>query len=76
LICPKCHGEKTAKNGLKYGLSVSRRYYYHGCRHIFSVQIKPPVPRQKRFSIKREILRQIIKADIAEDKDRLVKEYE
>ena len=34
-----------------------------------------PVRPIKRFSLKKEILRQIIKTDIEEDKHRKVKEY-
>jgi hypothetical protein len=44
-------------------------------RHMFYIQIEPTTPRQKSFSPKKEIFRQIIRADIEEDKNRKVKEY-
>ena len=72
--CSRCK-DNVIKNGLKYSLSVKQRYYCYSCRHMFSIQIKPPVPRQKRFSIRRETPRQIIHTDDEEDKNRKNKEY-
>ncbi len=43
---------------------------------MFYVSIDSSVPKQKRFSVRRETLRQIIHADIEEDKLRLQKEYD
>lgn len=72
--CIRCKGH-AVKDGKKYGLTLKQRYFCHNCRHHFYIKIGQPTPKLKRFSVRRETLRQIIHADIEEDKDRKVKEY-
>ena len=75
--CPRCYNDKTIKYGLKRGLNIKQRYFWHNCRHLFYIKTGvPPVKQVRRFSVRKEIFRQIIRADIAEDKNRLVKEYD
>ena len=75
--CPRCDGDHVIKFGKKDGLTPKQRYLCHACKHMFYVKVldhKPTKP-LKRFSLKKETLRQIIHADIEEDKNRKIKEY-
>jgi transposase-like protein len=77
LFCLRCKSDHVIKNGKRYGLDVKQRYYCYNCRHMFYVPLNGTtvVKPTKRFSLRRETLRQIIHADIEEDKHRVVKEY-
>jgi transposase-like protein len=76
MFCLRCKSDHVIKNGKRYGLDVKQRYYCYNCRHMFYVPLTGPrIKPLKRFSVRRETLRQIIAADIAEDKHRKVKEY-
>jgi transposase-like protein len=75
--CPRCFNDSTVKNGKKYALDIKQWYYCHNCRHLFYIKVdqQKPIKPLRRFSVRKETLRQIIKSDMEEDKHQVITEY-
>jgi transposase-like protein len=76
---PRCNDKNTIKYGKKYGLTTKQRDLCKGCKYLLNVLLPGKtieVKTIRRLSIRKEMLRQIIRADLAEDKNRVIKEYD